>query len=64
MDNVIVTPHGLSMTDQLWKGIWNQILRQISEIMCGKIPEALVNGEVLDSPEFQSKIKAFQKSVL
>lgn len=60
MDNVIVTPHGLGFTDQLFTGIWAQDVRQISQILRGEVPEALVNPEALDNPKLQSKLKALQ----
>ncbi len=60
MDNVIVIPHALGWTDQLFMSMWDEILRQISQIICGEVPEGLVNREVLDKPEFQCKSKALQ----
>ena len=63
MDNVIVAPHALGHTDELFMGIWAQKMRQVSQIMRGEVPEALVNREVLDKPELQSKLKKFHERI-
>ena len=60
MDNVIVTAHALGLTDEFVEKAWGQILRHISQIIRGEAPEGLVNREVWDKPEFQSKLAAFQ----
>jgi len=60
MDNVIVAPHALGHTDELFMGIWAQKMRQVSQIMKGEIPEALVNPEVLDTESFKAKLKRFK----
>ena len=57
MENVIVTPHALAFTDEFFATMWDQIVNQISQIISGQEPEALVNREVLETPAFQSKIK-------
>jgi phosphoglycerate dehydrogenase-like enzyme len=62
LDNVIVAPHALGHTDELFMGIWAQKMRQVSQIMRGEVPEALVNREVLDKPELQSRLKKFRAS--
>ncbi len=63
MDNVIVTPHALAWTDQMFLVQWEQITNQMSQIIRGERPEALVNKEVWDKPEFQAKLKAFQAAI-
>jgi phosphoglycerate dehydrogenase-like enzyme len=63
MDNVIVAPHALGHTDELFMGIWAQKMRQVSQIVHGEVPEALVNREVLDNPELQSKLKRFRERI-
>jgi D-3-phosphoglycerate dehydrogenase len=63
MDNVIVTPHSLGWTDEAWKDTWEGNLRQISGIIRGEVPESLVNREVWDKPQFQSKLKKFHESL-
>lgn len=63
MDNVIVTPHSLGWLNETWMGKWDENLRQISQIIRGEIPESLVNREVWDKPEFQSKLERFHESL-
>ena len=63
MDNVIVTPHSLGWTDEVWRNKWEENLGQISHIICGEVPEALVNREGWDKPEFQSRLKKFRESM-
>ena len=63
MDNVIVTPHSLGWTDEVWSNKWEENLGQISRIIRGEIPEALVSREVWDKPEFQSRLKKFRESL-
>lgn len=63
MDNVIVTPHSLGWLNETWMGKWDENLRQISQIIRGEAPESLVNREVWDKPEFQSKLERFHESL-
>jgi len=63
MDNVIIATHALAWTNQMFLVQWEQITNQLSQIMRGERPEALVNKEVWDKPEFQAKLKAFQSSL-
>ncbi len=62
MDNVIVTPHALGWTDEMFVTMWNEILSQISQVIRGEVPEGLVNREVCDKLEFQAKLKRFQEA--
>lgn len=61
MDNVIVTPHAIGWTDETFMSEWSEILSQISQVIRGEIPKGLVNREVWDKPEFQSKLKELQE---
>ena len=60
MDNVIITPHALGHTDELFVMMLDEILGQVSQIIRGEVPEGLVNREVWDKPEFQAKLKGLQ----
>ncbi|GAJ02373.1 unnamed protein product, partial [marine sediment metagenome] len=42
---------------------WEQIHRQISQIIQGEMPEGLVNREVWDRLKLQSKLKKLQESL-
>jgi len=63
LDNVIVTGHALAMTEEFLNGTWEQIHRQISQIIQGEMPEGLVNREVWGRPKLQSKLKKLQESL-
>jgi len=62
MDNVIVTPHYVGSTDELWINKWEENVRQISRIIHGEVPEGSVNRQVWDRPEFQAKLKRLQEA--
>ena len=63
MENVVVAPHALCETEELFAGMWEQKFGQMSQIIRGEVPEALVNREVLDKPGFQARLKKFQESI-
>jgi len=63
MENVVVSPHALCETDELFAGMWEQKFGQMSQIIRGEVPEALVNREVLEKPGFQAKLKKFRESI-
>ena len=63
MDNVVLTPHALAQTDQTFTKMWDIITGQISQIIRGEIPETLVNRDVLERLEFQTKFKKFRESI-
>jgi len=63
MDNVIVTPHAIAWTDEFFNICWDQIRKQISQIIRGEVPECLVNREVWDRPELQVKLKRFREEI-
>ena len=59
MDNVITTGHCVGWTDQVWSAKWDENIEQISHIICGEIPNALVNKEVWNSPKCKERIRHF-----
>ncbi len=61
MENVVVSPHSLCHTDEYFTTAWSGKLAQAQEIMAGKIPAALVNGEVLDREDFQAKLARIRR---
>ena len=63
LDNVIVTAHAMVFTDEYLTMVWEEIFRQISRIICGGVPEGVVNPEVWDKAEFQTKLRKFQESL-
>jgi len=61
MDNVITTGHCIGWTDQVWSSKWDENIEQISHIIRGGMPNALVNKEVWDSPKCRARIERFLK---
>ena len=50
MDNVIVTPHSLCWTDECFHNMAITGLASIVDALSGKVPEFVVNRDVLDHP--------------
>jgi phosphoglycerate dehydrogenase-like enzyme len=63
MENVIVTPHSIAMTDEFYITMWELIAEQIQQMIDGEKPATLVNPEVWDKPEFQNKLKKFHQEM-
>ena len=62
MENVVVSPHSLCHTDEYYMTAWSNKLRQVQEIMTGKIPEALVNQEAISKANFQRKFARIRRT--
>ncbi len=61
LDNVILAPHSLGITDQLLKGVGTSTIRSILNTLRGDIASNVVNREVLDHPGFRAKLEANRK---
>jgi D-3-phosphoglycerate dehydrogenase len=61
MENVIVAPHALCWTDECFRGIGNSACQSIIDVSAGRVPQHVVNREVLQSPLFQQKLAARSK---
>ena len=61
MENIVVSPHSLCHTDEYYMTAWSNKLRQVQEIMTGKIPEALVNQEAISKANFQRKFAKIRR---
>jgi len=59
MDNVIVAPHALGHTDQIFVMMWEIVTKQIAQLSRGEMPNGVINKEVWNSPGFQAKLKKF-----
>ena len=59
LDNVIVTPHTICMTDECALGCGKSAIKSILDVANGRIPRSVVNRSVLDSPRFQEKLRRF-----
>jgi phosphoglycerate dehydrogenase-like enzyme len=63
LDNVIVAPHGLCWTDECFLGNGTSACQSICEVAAGRVPNNVVNREVLDRPDFQAKLRRFAARV-
>ncbi|HEY0828547.1 MAG TPA: NAD(P)-dependent oxidoreductase [Bacilli bacterium] len=56
MENVIITPHSLCWTDELYKGIWKEAAESVVKFSRGEITANVVNKDVLQKPGFLKKL--------
>ncbi|MCZ6558691.1 MAG: NAD(P)-dependent oxidoreductase [SAR324 cluster bacterium] len=56
LDNVILTPHALSITNESVRDMGRMALNSILQVADGKAPAELINKEVWDRPGFQAKL--------
>ena len=56
LDNVIVTPHALCWTDQMFEGIGAKDVQAVLELSRGRVPTGIVNAAVLDNPIWQQRL--------
>jgi len=59
LDNVIVTPHALCWTDQLFAGSGAADVRAVMAVMQGRTPTGIVNRDVVDRPGWQARLAAY-----
>jgi len=59
LENVIVTPHWLASTTDVWDATGRAMAEGMLRAACGKIPADVVNVEVLSRPGFQAKLARF-----
>lgn len=55
LDNVILAPHCIAWTDEMFTGIGTMACRQALAFACGEMPSGLVNRDVAEKPSFQKK---------
>ena len=58
MNNVIVTPHSLCWTDECFHNMAVTGLASIVDALAGRVPEFVVNREVLDHPRVRDWLRA------
>jgi phosphoglycerate dehydrogenase-like enzyme len=61
LDNVILTPHFLPATRQANRATIQSIWNGIREASFGRLPENILNTEVVDQPGFRAKLARFSK---
>jgi phosphoglycerate dehydrogenase-like enzyme len=57
LDNVILSPHGLAWTDDLYQGNSVGACQNVLTVLRGEIPKFTVNRDVLVSPVFKEKLE-------
>ena len=59
LDNVIVTPHALCWTDQLFSGSGAADVRAVLAVMAGKVPKGIVNRDVINRPGWLARLTEY-----
>ena len=59
LENVIVTPHAISWTDEAFRMMSESACRGILEVAAGRPPQHVVNGEVLEQPRFVERLRQY-----
>jgi phosphoglycerate dehydrogenase-like enzyme len=60
LDNVILTPHWLASTTDVWAATGNAMAEGMLRAARGELPENVVNPEVLDREDFLCKLGRFR----
>ncbi len=58
LDNVILSPHAVCWTDELFRGIGQEACRGILDVAAGRLPQNVVNRDVLAQPGLIQKLAA------
>lgn len=59
LGNGVVAPHALGYTDELFRGCVESACSAILAVAAGRAPHHVANAEVLDRPDFASKLRTF-----
>ena len=54
-DNVLLAPHSIAWTDELFRDIGRAVCRGMLDLAAGSVPHGVVNRDVLDRPTFRAK---------
>lgn len=55
LENVILAPHSIAWTDEMFRDIGHTICRAVLELARGRRPRGVINTAVLERPGFQAK---------
>ncbi|MBC8229080.1 hydroxyacid dehydrogenase [bacterium] len=61
LDNVILAPHAIGWTDEMFLGIGTWDCLGTLNVMRGEIPNSVVNRDVLDKQELQQKLQSYRE---
>jgi phosphoglycerate dehydrogenase-like enzyme len=59
LDNVILTPHWLPASTDVWKATGLAMAQGMLRAARGEVPDHVVNAEVLNRPGFRTKLERF-----
>ena len=59
LDNVIVTPHALCLTDQCFAGIGRDDVAAVLDVMAGRTPTGIVNRGIADNPDWRERLARY-----
>jgi phosphoglycerate dehydrogenase-like enzyme len=59
LDNVLLSPHAICWTDELFRENGEAAFRSILEVANGRIPKDVVNRGVIDRPELKQKMARY-----
>ncbi|MBS0205785.1 MAG: dehydrogenase [Planctomycetes bacterium] len=59
LDNVIVSPHAICWTDELFRGNGRAACQSLLDVAAGRVPQHVVNRTVLDQPVLQAKLRRY-----
>jgi D-3-phosphoglycerate dehydrogenase len=59
LDNVIVTPHAVCWTDEAFRLMGRSASKSVLDVAAGRVPEYVVNTEVLEDPRFRNRLVQF-----
>lgn len=57
LDNVILAPHSIAWTNEMFRDIGRCVCQQMLDVSLGRRPHGAINPEVFDKPSFQAKWK-------
>jgi len=60
LNNVILAPHSLGWTDEMWASLAETNISAIRSVMRGEAPDNVVNHEVLEKSSFLAKLRALE----
>lgn len=59
LDNVLLAPHSIAWTDELFRDIGRAACQGMVDLSCGRRPRGVVNPQVFESQAFQEKWQRF-----
>ena len=55
-DNVLLAPHSIAWTDEMFRDMGNTICRAMVELAHGRRPRGVINAEVLEPPRLPAEM--------